>query len=273
MRFNELITESQALNDEQEISEFLTDSLGIDSDDFDINSDLSVTLHTDLNIDAVNGLAIKRLPIKFKEIQGDVWINNCVIDSLIGLPAEINGSVILLNTRIKNLKFCPKLTGEESDLILQHNRNLESLEGCPVEIPNNFDLSDNHAIKSLENGPKKVGRNYKVDTCDGLETISGIAEEIGKHLSLCNNRKLESLEGISKKIKHCGGKLDVSGSHFKSAIMGVVVVKGITGLEYKFGGEATRAFDIIFACRNQGKDALECQDLLIDAGLQRFAKL
>jgi hypothetical protein len=189
---------------------------------------------------------------------------------LIGLP-EVVESLYLINTRIKDLKFAPKVFF--GDLVINNNKNLKSLVGSPVEVPGDFSCCDNHELESLEGGPRTVGKSYKIDTCNTLKTIDGIAEKIGKHLSICNNRKLDNLAGISKKVKSCGGKLDVSGNYFTHSVMGVVVVKGITGLEYKFGGKASKAFEIIFKCREEGKDPLECQDLLIDAGLQEFAKL
>lgn len=268
MRFKEFLTETPT--DEASIREFLNDTLGLDNSDFIINDDKTVSLHTDLNIDPVHGQTLKRLPVKFKEIDGDVWINNCSLETLIGLP-EVVESLYLINTRIKDLRFAPKVFF--GDLVINNNRNLSSLTGCPAEVPGDFSCCDNHELKSLEGGPKKVGKSYKIDTCNALKSIDGIAETIGKHLSICNNRALDNLEGINKKVKSCGGKLDVSGNYFTHSIMGVVVLKGITSLEYKFGGKASKAFEIIFKCRDEGKDALECQDLLIDAGLQDFAKL
>ena len=268
MRFKQFLSESP--QDESTIREFLTSILKIDSSDFVINEDKSVSLFNDLNIDAVYGQSLKRLPIEFKQIDGDVWINNCNLETLIGLPDSVE-NLYLINTRIKDLKYAP--TTISGDLIVNMNRNLVSLKGCPEKVSGDFSCSDNHKIESLVGGPVEVGKSYKVDTCNSLKSIDGIAEQIGKHLSICNNRALNNLQGISKKIKNCGGKLDVSGNYFTHSIMGVVTIKGITGLEYKFGGKATKAFDIIFKCRNEDKDALECQDLLIDAGLQDFAKI
>jgi len=268
MRFKEYLLE--APQDEETIKEFLTETLGLHPSDFLIKEDNSVTLFSDLNIDAVHGQTLKRLPIKFNEIDGDIWINNCQLETLIGLPA-IAENIYLINTRIKSLKYLPKTI--HGDLVINNNRNLASLEGCPDSVPGDFSCSDNHELLSLEGGPKEVGKSYKIDTCNKLKSIEGIASTIGKHLSICNNRGLDNLEGISRKVKSCGGKLDVSGNYFSRAIMGVVTLKGITGLEYKFGGKASKAFEIIFKCREEGKDALECQDLLIDAGLQEFAKL
>ena len=268
MRFKEFLTETPT--DEASIREFLNKTLGLDDSDFIINQDKSVSLHTDLNIDPVHGQSLKRLPVKFKEIDGDVWINNCKLETLIGLP-EVVENLYLINTFVKDLKFAPKTF--YGDLVINNNRNLKSLAGCPTEVPGDFSCCDNHELESLVGGPTTVGKSYKIDTCNSLKSIEGIAETIGKHLSICNNRKLDNLEGINKKVKSCGGKLDVSGNYFTHSIMGVVVVKGITSLEYKFGGKASKAFDIIFKCRTEGKDALECQDLLIDAGLQDFAKL
>ena len=271
MRLTHFLAEE--LNNENEIHDFLTDTLGIDSEDFVVNSDKTVTLNNDLTVDQVYGQSLKRLPVKFKAIHGDIWINNCSLETLIGLPAEISGSLIITNSRIKNLRFAPKKVGEKADVILQSNRNLISLEGCPQEVEN-FDISDNHHLKSLVGGPVKVNRNYKVDTCNGLESIEGIANHIGKNLSMCNNRSLSSLKGIHKLVAYCGGKIDVSGNHFESHLLGLLLVKGTTGLSYKFGGKATKVFDIIEKCRADGKDEFDAQTEIMDIPeLYPFAKL
>lgn len=271
MRFKHFLAEE--FRDEDEINDFLVNTLGIDEDEFTINSDKSVSLHSDLNLDQVHGQSLKRLPVKFKEIQGSVWICNCSLETLIGLPSSIDGSLCIINSRIKNLRYAPKQLGEDGDLVIQNNRNLISLEGCPEEVMD-FNLSDNHHLKSLAGGPTKVKRNYKVDTCNGLQTIEGIATHIEKNLSLCNNRSLSSLQGIHKVVAYCGGKIDVSGNHFKSHLLGLLLVKGSKGLSYKFGGKATKVFDIIEKCRAEGKDEFDAQtEIMDDPELYPFAKL
>lgn len=273
MRFKDFLIEAKP--EREVVFSFLTEELYLDTNDFEIHSDLSVTLMYDLNIDANKAQSRKRLPVKFREIKGSAWISNCMLETLIGFPEKIEGGIYLTNTRIKDLKFCPKSLGEtEGDLILQNNRNLVSLEGCPEKVSGDFTLSDCHSINSLENGPKEAGKTYKVESCNSLDSIQGLANNVGKHLMLRDNRKLTSLAGINKILKSVGGKLDVSGSRFTSSIMGLLLIKGFTGISYQFGtADASKAFEIIFKCRNEGKDAVECQDALIDAGLTEFAKL
>ena len=272
MQFKDFLSENR--QDKNSVLEFLTGALNLDQEDFNINEDLSVSLFVDLDISNNSASSLRRIPVKFREIQGSVWISNCKLETLIGLPAKIDGGVYITNARITNLRYCPQQLGDDGDIVLQNNRELVSLEGCPSDVPQDFSLNDCHKITSLEGGPKTVGHNYKVDTCDGLTSIKGMPTKIGKHLALCNNRNLTSLAGISKMLKECGGKLDVSGSRFTSSIMGLLVIKGFTGIEYKFGGaEATKAFEIIFNCRKDGKDALDCQEALFDAGLDEFAHI
>lgn len=273
MRFKDFLIEAKPERDV--VFTFLTEELYLDSNEFEIHSDLSVTLLYDLTIEVNKAQSRKRLPVKFREIKGSVWISNCMLETLIGLPEKIDGGIYLTNTRIKDLKFCPKTLGAtEGDLVLQNNRNLVSLEGCPEKISGDFTLNDCHHITSLEHAPKEVGKTYKVEACNSLSSIQGLASTIGKHLMLRDNRSLKSLAGISKILKSVGGKLDVSGSRFTSSIMGLLLIKGFTGISYQFGpAEATKAFEIVFKCRDEGKDAIECQDALIDAGLSEFAKL
>lgn len=274
MRFKTFLQENE--NDINDVRSFLTDVLELEDFDYEIHDDLSVSLKCDLNIGGTRTQSLKRLPIKFRHIEGGIWITNCKMETLIGLPEKITGSFNVINTFIKDLKFMPKTLGEGEDgsICLSQNRNLVSLEGCPEEISGEFALSDCNAITSLAHGPKKVGRNYKVDTCDKITAIDGIAREIGNHLILSNNRNLESLKGVHKMISSVGGNIDVSGSRFKSHILGILLVKDFKNIKYVFGnGKAVEAFKIILQCRQDGVDELDCQEKLCDAGLEDYAYL
>lgn len=272
MRFKEFLTE--VMSSRESIKTFLENTLGLDTDDYTINDDTTVELYTDLSIERGKAAELKRLPVKFSRIDGSIWLTNCRLETLIGLPEEIGGGIFIINSKIKDLNFCPKKIGDVCDVTIQKNKELISLDGCPEVITNDFSLSDCNALTSLVGGPKEVKRNYKVDACNSLTSIEGIAEVIGNNLVLSENRILTSLAGISKMVHSVGGILDVSGSRFKSAIMGLLRIKGMPKVLFKHGtAAAEEAFGIIFKCREEGKDDLDCQEALIDAGLEEFAKL
>lgn len=275
MRFKAFLQENE--NGIDAVRSFLTDTLELEDFDYEIHDDLSVSLKCDLNIGGTRTQSLKRLPIKFKFIDGGVWVTNCKLETLIGMPEKITGSFNAINASIKDLKFMPKTLGndgENGSICLSQNRNLVSLEGCPDTIAGEFAVSDCNALSTLEHGPKKVGRNYKVDTCSKITAIDGIAKEIGNHLILSNNRDLESLKGVHKMISSVGGNIDVSGSRFKSHILGILLIKDFKNIKYVFGnGKAVEAFKIILQCREDGVDELDCQEKLCDAGLEDYAYL
>lgn len=274
MRFKNFLNENT--HDIADVRAFLTDILELEDFDYEIHGDKTVTLYCDLNIGASRTQSLKRLPVKFRYIDGGVWITNCKLETLIGLPDKISGSVNIINTFIKDLKYMPTSLGNDEDgsILLSNNRNLESLEGCAKEIAGEFAVTDCNKLTSLEFGPTKVGRNYKVDTCGSLKSIKGIAKEIGRHLILSNNKELESLEGIHKMVSSVGGNIDTSGSRFKSHILGVLLIKNFKNIKYLFGNaKSIEAFKIILQCRADGLDELDCQEKLCDAGLEDYAYL
>ena len=251
------------------IKRFLLDNFNLTEDEIEIHEDLSVSIHGDLISERTS---FKRFPCAFREIKGGVTLSNCQIQTLIGLPEKIQGDLMIFNTKIPSLEYAPTdLQG--GSVYLTANHELVSLKGCPQEV-DTLSIADCEKLRDLSGGPRTVKTTFKVDTCDALMSISGLAEHIGKNLFLTNCRSLESLKNIHKSLNFCGGKINVSGTRFKSHIMGLFFVKGIKGFEYNFGtGKASQAFDIIFKATQEGKDQLECQDLLIDANLESFAGL
>ena len=282
MRFKQFLSlteTTEEVGDKTEIiKNFLLRDLGIGERKFKINEDFTVELFCDLEISGqLDAGRVKRLPLKFSKIHGDVWLSQCRLTTLIGLPDELDGDLILINTNIKDLSHCPKIVGEGHGIEIANCPYLVSLKGCPEEIPKNFTINVCHNLKSLEFGPKKVGKNYKIDD-SGITNIDFIAEEVGKNILLTNNRYLATLSGIHQKVKSMNGVIDVSGSSIKEAIMGLMILsskKGCKGYKRLFSGnsKASKAFGIIEKALNDGKDLIDAQDELIDNDLGNFAKL
>ena len=267
MTFKKFIQEASSGKAET-IKSFLLDHCNLVDSEIEIHEDLTVTIHGDL---IVERQSFSRFPCAFSAIDGSISISHCQIKTLIGMPKSIPGDLLLYNTKLSNLEYGPEEIGGE--LKLTANNQMTSLKGAPREVQK-LSIADCEKLESLEGGPKIINGMCKVDTCDGLTSIEGIAETINGNLHLTNCRSLQSLKSIHKNLKQCSGKINVSGTRFKSHIMGLFFVKGIKGFEYNFGtGKASEAFEIIFKATKEGKDQLECQDLLIDANLQSFAGL
>lgn len=125
---------------------------------------------------------------------------------------------------------------------------IKSIEGIPELINTDLDLSGNR-IHDLHNLPK---------------VIKG-------QLDLSYN-ELESLHGISK-VKEMDGELHVVGNNIRSHILGVVMIKGCTGVT-GFINKKVREIISKYLPNTRGNDAvMECQNELIDAGFEEYAQL
>lgn len=122
---------------------------------------------------------------------------------------------------------------------------LTSLKGCPREVGGDFFCNKN-SLTSLEHAPEQVGSEFG-----------------------CHTNKITSLEGIHKIIKKINGQFDIAFNPIKSGGIGLLLIEGITYINSELP-----AFKIIRKYLGQGKRGLlACQEELIEAGLEEYAKL
>jgi hypothetical protein len=106
-----------------------------------------------------------------------------------------------------------------------------------------------------------------------LTSLEGVAREIGGDLS-CSDNKLTSLEGIHKIIKRVDGVFYCARNPIKTGGIGLILIEGLTRIPLSSTDEYYDAFKIIKKYLGQGKKGLLlCQDELIDAGYEKYAKL
>ena len=234
---------------------------------------------------------------------------------------SINGKSVLLNGKIrktwnghfncsrKNLKTligCPtKVTGyfDCSD-----NPALQSLEGSPIEVGDEFSCSDS-GIVSLVGGPSKVGTFYScggnyIQSLEGmpadfegnlfcshnyLQTLKGAPRKV-KYLNcshnnitslefapsiidgdfVCSSNGLSSLRNISVYIKEINGVADFSKNEITSNVLGLLKIKGLKQVKL----ENQRVEEIINKhLKDSDPDLFDCQDELVNYGFVEFAKL
>jgi hypothetical protein len=85
----------------------------------------------------------------------------------------------------------------------------------------------------------------------------------------CDENKLTSLEDIHKIFKRINGRFTCRENSIKSGGIGLLLIEGLTSISAD-----QPAFEIIQKYLGQGKKGvLLCQDELIDAGYEEFAKL
>ena len=131
--------------------------------EYHINSDLSVNLNTNVSIkkdDLVDG----KLPFKFNEVIGTMWLSDLGLETLENAPKIVHGCFVLYQNKLK-------------DFI-----------GGPEVVMENFTANFNNSLISLDGSPKKVGGDYSICFCGGLKDIKGISPEIGGNLEITNNK-------------------------------------------------------------------------------------
>lgn len=174
-----------------------------------------------------------KLIIKFNKAMGDVYISND-INSLEGVPIEVNGNFDCAAGYRKSLKYSPKKVTNNFDCSYNF---LTSLKGGPEEVGGSYICSKN-PLKTLNGSPKKVGRNF-----DCMETkirsLVGGPEEVGGDMFVSINPLLESLKGAPRIVRgdfSCAftniesfiGSPDFIGKDFKCSNEKIKSLKGIT---------------------------------------------
>lgn len=174
------------------------------------------------------------------------------VKSLIGQYVEENDEPTLIdeNTPHKAWKSGFECTHED----------IESLIGCPHEVKGDLDFTSNK-----------------------IKNLAGISKTIRGNLWLSNN-PIESLKDIAKNIKYIKGKVILRNCPVKSNILGLLKIDGLTGVLVNNNNphdpdkKLMRAVVIInkYLDRRTPNDTqllYECQDALIDAGLEDFAEM
>jgi hypothetical protein len=124
--------------------------------------------------------------------------------------------------------------------------------------------------KKLSKLPVKFGTVGLYFSCIGskLTSLDGAPSSVGNNFD-CSENELTSLEGIHKIIKKMYGGFYCYGNPIVSGGIGLLLIEGLTGI---YADQP--ALKIINKYLGQGKKGLLlCQDELIEAGYEEFAKL
>lgn len=141
--------------------------------------------------------------------------------------------------------------------------SLKSLMGCPDTVGEHFVCSNNPGLTTLEHCPNFVGGNFICN--DTVSTLHNI------------HKYVETIEGIfyAKVPQQRAGKV------IQDSLLGLLLINELEslngGITLNTSPSKTReAFKIIngHLPNNKGKEGVFiCQDRLINAGLEEFAKL
>ncbi|WP_122893099.1 hypothetical protein [Arcobacter peruensis] len=177
-----------------------------------ISDDLEVSVFGNVNL---NGkLQDKKLPIKFKTVDGYFDISNNSLESLEGSPENVLKDFNCSNNKLKSLLGAPYKVGDFDC----SNNKLTSLSYCPKEVNGFFDCNENE-LSSIKGSPRTVKgyfkcSNNKIGSLKGgsryvethfdcsnnfLEELTGGPITVG-HDYICNGNKLTDLENIADEI-------------------------------------------------------------------------
>ena len=150
--------------------------------------------------------------------------------------------------------------------------NLTSLEGSPKHVTEYFTCNDN-CLKSLVGGPEYVGAEFYCFN-NHLTSLEGVPSYIGGEFA-CHNNNLTSLHNIHKQIKHIGGVADFQDNPITACVLGLLLIEGLEQVLIEdFSGMADESIQDILNRHLEGdRDIFACQEDLIEAGYEAFAKL
>lgn len=148
----------------------------------------------------------------------------------------------------------------------------------------NIFLPDPNRLKSFKNFPEIISRQIKINPYTSafdsaydinIDSLEGIPRHIaGGSFNLLHFPKL-SLHNVHKHIDFFE-RLSIPSS-YKGPLLGILRIKDLRNTKNQLDSHSnTRtkaACEIINKHLNSGKDILDCQEDLIDAGLTEYAKL
>ena len=170
-----------------------------------------------------------------------VWCDGYQLTSLEGAPQYVTGDFSCKRNYLETLKGAPQHVGGK--FWCQYNY-LTSLEGAPMNVGGEF-LCMGNRITSLEGAPKHIGGWF-----------------------WCNDNYLTSLEGIHEQILEINGFAMFHRNPIKSHVLGLLLIKRLKSVEF----DNKQLEKIINKYLPLG-DVMECQNELIDAGLEEFAQI
>jgi hypothetical protein len=146
----------------------------------------------------------------------------------------------------------------EEDLLASIKDGKFILDGSKLKVSGRFNCS-NKQLTSLTGAPKEVSGDFycRLNT---LTSLTGAPASVGRDFS-CSKNALTSRQGIKKIITKINGTFYCRENPLKSHILGLLKIKGCKKVE-----------KILNKYLPEG-DLLDCQEELIDAGLDDYAQL
>jgi hypothetical protein len=221
------------------------------------------------------------LPVKFARIKGTFDVSGATLTSMKNFPTQVNEDFIVEDTTIKSFVGGPSWVG---GTVFATDGKFESLEGMPTYIGLNCGLRYNYYLTSLKGtldtvigdfsvagcenlsdltgSPTSVG-GWDSSGCHSLRSLKGISEEIHGDAYFADCINLESLEGL----KYVGGELGIKRCLKLKKVLYVFKIKGVQKVVHD-NNTLTKILNKYLPSR----DIIGCQDELMDAGLEEYAR-
>lgn len=217
----------------------------------------------DLQESISKGLSIFNVLGELKSPATKLNVPSANITSLDGSPEIVEGAVDISNNNLKSLKGGPKEVG---GCFSCTTNSLTSLKGGPKKVGTYYYCSNNK-LTSLEGAPETITRDFFCHH-NALTSLNGAPKYIKFSLD-ANSNALTSLEGIHKQIKSIGSGAYFEKNPIKSHVLGLLLIEDLKFVEF----DNKPLQNIINKYLKNGKDVFECQNELMDAGLEDFAQL
>jgi len=186
---------------------------------------------------------------------------------------SFTGNITLVFNTFKKLTVrFRKVTG---DFGLTSCKNLISLEGCPEEVTGDFAFYQNKQLTSVKYMPKKIGGDLRGFGNSNIVSLEGFGD-VGGEIIISSCTKLASIKEIKKATS-----LDISGCPLITNMLYLFKIKGLTHVtvwsKYISQTDHERKMERLQEILNKhlsgGRDIMECQEELIEAGLEEYAHL
>jgi hypothetical protein len=185
------------------------------------------------------------------------------LTTLKGAPRIINGSFNCRMNQLKSLKYGPEKVDGEYNC---RGNELTSLEGAPKVLYYRFICCENN-LTSLKGGPKAVSGRYLANA-NKISSLEGFPNRVGGAFN-CRKNKLTSLEGIHNHVKHIGDIFYLADNPITSHVLGLMLIGKMSMVEL----DNKQVQEIINKHLAGDRDVFECQQELMEAGLDDFAQL
>jgi hypothetical protein len=221
----------------QEIVSWLKERGEVDPSAVSFTSDSKINI--DGNIDITWRTAdLTKSGIYFNEVTGDFSMSVSRLTTMAGFPEKVG-------------------TGEFKGDLFVTVQQFTNLKGGPKWVGGTYNVASNKFLTSLEGIAEYIGQDLIIRECDGKGSDG---KSVGTGLT--------SLENIHKMCKHIGGMLDAEKTSISSNVLGLLKIKGLTKvkLDNKKVEEILNKY-----LKGEAGNMFDCQEELVDAGLEAFA--